>query len=140
MSKDNRLYLFIASCLCIHYILYVIFMRFLTKRLNLKTLILNLYLITAIILLFIFPKDILIKPCIDHILLFLLSFIIMLGAICWYSATKMKLNLGKLDGLAIAFYLPILSLISVIFFRDKISNINLFGIFIIGIGAYLTLY
>ena len=50
-----------------------------------------------------------------------------------------KLNLGKMDGLAIAIYLPILTLASLYMFKQKMITENYVGIVFVAIGAYLIL-
>lgn len=125
--------------LALHYIFYVILLQFLVKAYSFKEIIVNAMLIKIIIVLIMFPKSFITKIDFNYLLLILFSINFIFGNYIWFIATKNNMNLGKLDGIAISFYLPIVTLLLYVFFNQKIKKINCFGIIILGIGAYLTL-
>jgi drug/metabolite transporter (DMT)-like permease len=99
----------------------------------------NGFLLTFVLLVIFFPKEVILKPDGNYILLILFSLNILFGMYIWYNAIKNKFELGKLDGIAIAIYLPLLTIGSAIFLKQKLKFLNLFGILLISIGAYFTL-
>ena len=129
----------LSLLLSLHYLLEIFLLKILSNKYSLQKILVNSFLITFIILLFVFPKDIILKPELDYILLVFFSLNIIFGLFIWYNAIKKNYNLGKIDGIAIAIYLPILTIISALFFKQKIDFSNLFGIILIAIGAYFTL-
>ena len=129
----------LSLLLSLHYLLEIFLLKILSNKYSLKKILVNSFLITFIILLFVFPKDIILKPELDYSLLVFFSLNIIFGLFIWYNAIKKNYNLGKIDGIAIAIYLPILTIVSAIFFKQKIDFSNLFGIILIAIGAYFTL-
>ena len=70
--------------------------------------------------------------------LVLLAVIILIDATFVLYGCKSKVNFGIIDGIAIAIYLPIVTLIAAIFFKSNIKMVNMLGIVFIAIGAYLT--
>jgi len=129
----------LSLLLSLHYLLEIFLLKILSNKYSLKKILVNSFLITFIILLFVFPKDIILKPELDYSLLVFFSLNIIFGLFIWYNAIKKNYNLGKIDGIAIAIYLPVLTIISALFFKQKIDFSNLFGIILIAIGAYFTL-
>jgi len=129
----------LSLLLSLHYLLEIFLLKILSNKYSLKKILINSFLITFIILLFVFPKDIILKPELDYILLVFFSLNIIFGLLIWYNAIKTNYNLGKIDGIAIAIYLPALTIISAIFLKQKLDFSNLFGIILIAIGAYFTL-
>ena len=129
----------LSLLLSLHYLLEIFLLKILSNKYSLKKILVNSFLITFIILLFVFPKDIILKPELDYSLLVFFSLNIIFGLFIWYNAIKKNYNLGKIDGIAIAIYLPVLTIISALFFKQKIDFSNLFGIILISIGAYFTL-
>ena len=129
----------LSLLLSLHYLLEIFLLKILSNKYSLKKILVNSFLITFIILLFVFPKDIILKPELDYSLLVFFSLNIIFGLLIWYNAIKKNYNLGKIDGIAIAIYLPVLTIISALFFKQKIDFSNLFGIILIAIGAYFTL-
>ena len=129
----------LSLLLSLHYLLEIFLLKILSNKYSLKKILVNSFLITFIILLLVFPKDIILKPKLDYTLLIFFSLNIIFGLFIWYNIIEKNYNLGKIDGIAIAIYLPILTIISALFFKQKIDFSNLFGIVLIAIGAYFTL-
>ncbi len=129
----------LSLLLSLHYLLEIFLLKILSNKYSLKKILVNSFLITFIILLLVFPKDIILKPKLDYTLLIFFSLNIIFGLFIWYNIIEKNYNLGKIDGIAIAIYLPVLTIISALFFKQKIDFSNLFGIVLIAIGAYFTL-
>ncbi len=98
----------------------------------------NSFLIAFFILL-LFPKHFISKPDFNYIFLILFSLNILFGIFIWYKGIIANINLGELEGLAIAIYLPILTFGLIIILKQKIKTINIVGICLLALGAYLTL-
>ncbi len=90
-------------------------------------------------LIFLYPKEIIFKLTFNYIYIILFSINLLFGLYIWYYAIKHKFNLGQLDGIAIAIYLPLLTIISSFIFKQKLKLENYIGIIILAIGAYFTL-
>ena len=131
--------LLIPCLLSIHYLLDVLFVKKLSDLYNYKKIMINSFLITFILLIFLYPKEIIFDFSFNYIYIILFSINLLFGLYIWYYAIKRKFNLGQLDGIAIAIYLPLLTIISSFIFKEKIKSHNLFGIIILAIGAYFTL-
>lgn len=133
------MYLLYPIVLSFHYLFDVIMMKILSDTYNYKKIMINAFFIAFLILLLFFPQHIITKPDINYIYLILFSFNILFGLFIWYKAIKSNVNLGKLDGIAIAIYLPLLTLGSTLILKQELKTINIIGICILAIGAYLTL-
>ena len=133
------MYLLYPIALSFHYLLDVIMIKILSDTYNYKKIMINAFFIAFLILLLFFPQHIITKPDINYIYLILFSFNILFGLFIWYRAIKSNVNLGKLDGIAIAIYLPLLTLGSTLILKQELKTINIIGICILAIGAYLTL-
>tara|TARA_B100000780_G_scaffold102716_1_gene71858 strand:- start:4409 stop:4717 length:309 start_codon:yes stop_codon:yes gene_type:complete len=99
----------------------------------------NSFLITFLLLLFLYPKEIIFNFSFNYIYIILFSINLLFGLYIWCYAIKHNFNLGLLDGIAIAIYLPLLTIISSLIFKQKLKPNNLIGIVILAFGAYLTL-
>jgi hypothetical protein len=96
-------------------------------------------LIKFILGLILFPSSFITKFDFNYLILILFALNYILGIFIWFNASKQNIHLGKLDGIAIAIYLPILTLLLYILYNEKIKKINYIGIIFLGIGSYLTL-
>ena len=132
-------WVFYSLVLSLHYLFDVIFTKYLADKYDLRKIIINTYLITVLVLIIFFPKDIIFKPDVNYIYIILFAINLLFGVFVWYYAIINKLNLGKMDGLAIAIYLPILTIVSLYMFKLKMIIENYIGIFFVAIGAYLIL-
>lgn len=133
------MYLLYPIALSIHYLIDVITLKLLSDTYDYKKIMINVFFIAFLVLFFIFPKDIIVKPNFNYIYILIFSANILFGLYIWYKAIKADTNLGQLDGVAIAIYLPLLTLGSALVFKQKLKNINMIGICILALGAYLTL-
>lgn len=132
-------WVYYSLALSIHYLFDVIFSKYQAEKYDLRKIIINTYLISVLVLLAFFPKDIIFKPDVSYIFIILFALNLLFGIFVWYHAIVNKLNLGKMDGLALAIYLPILTLASLYIFKQKMITENYVGIVFIAIGAYLIL-
>ena len=134
----DRLYIY-AGLLFLHYMFYVIFMKILSEKYDFKKIMINTYLILFILLLIFSPKEIIFKFDVNYLYIVLFALSLLFGGYIWYEASKMHMNLGKMDALAMALYLPALAFISSYFYKQKIRVINYIGIVIVGVGTYFAL-
>ncbi len=133
------MYLIYPIALSFHYLMDIIMVKILSDNYDYKKIMINAFFIAFFILLLFFPQDIIIKPDINYIYLILFAINILIGLFIWYKAIKADINLGQLDGIAIAIYLPLLTIGSALIFKQKLKTINIIGILILAIGSYLTL-
>lgn len=133
------MYLIYPIALSFHYLIHVASIKLLSNIYDYKKIMINAFLIAFFILLLLFPKHFISKPDFNYIFLILFSLNILFGIFIWYKGIIANINLGELEGLAIAIYLPILTFGSIIILKQKIKTINIIGICILAIGAYLTL-
>ncbi len=133
------MYLIYPIALSFHYLMDIIMVKILSNNYDYKKIMINAFFIAFFILLLFFPQDIIIKPDINYIYLILFDINILIGLFIWYKAIKAHINLGQLDGIAIAIYLPLLTIGSAFIFKQKLKTINIIGILILAIGSYLTL-
>ena len=101
----------------------------------------HVYLISFLIVFTIFHKNFIYSfKKLDFIYIILLIFFAITLLVSSYfgiMGCNTKTNFVKIDGLAIALYLPLLCLISAYFFKDAITWQNIVGIFFVLFGAYL---
>ena len=109
------------------------------EKYDLRKIIINTYLISVLVLLVFFPKDIIFKPDKSYLFIILFALNLLFGIFVWYNAIVNKLNLGKMDGLGLAIYLPILTLALLYMLKLKMMRENYVGIVFVAIGAYLIL-
>jgi len=133
------MYLIYPIALSFHYLIHVASIKLLSNIYDYKKIMINAFLIAFLILLLLFPKHFISKPDFNYIFLILFSLNILFGIFIWYKGIIANINLGELEGLAIAIYLPILTFGSIIILKQKIKTINIVGICVLAFGAYLTL-
>lgn len=133
------MYLIYPIALSIHYLIDVAALKLLSDSYDYKKIMINVFFIAFLALFFIFPKEVIVKPNFNYIYILIFSANILFGLYIWYKAIKAKTNLGELEGIAIAIYLPLLTLGSALVFKQKLKTVNMIGIFTLAIGAYLTL-
>ena len=122
------------------YVLYYIFIKLLLKKFTLKEILVNVYIVSAILVFILFKDDLqtsLKKIDMHYILLIVLAGIIVLTDGLAIIGCNKKINFGAIDGMATAFYLTIVAVISAVFFNSVISISSFIGIVFVGIGALL---
>ena len=133
------MYLLYPIALSIHYLIDVITLKLLSDSYDYKKIMINVFFIAFFVLFFIFPKEIIIKPDVKYLYIIIFSANILFGLYIWYKAIQARTNLGQLDGIAIAIYLPLLTIGSSLIFKQKLKAVNMIGICVLAFGAYLTL-
>ena len=132
----------ISLCLTFTYTMYIVLSQILNKNFSLgsRTIFVNVILIAALLCLFIYPNEI-IKPKLDKkymmivvigVILFLQNYLLQLG-------TESNTNMGLIDGFAVSLYLPIVTLIMMCFFKEKITNKKMLGLLLVSLSVYLIL-
>lgn len=140
MNIYNNIYLLIII-LALTYILYYIFNKLLLHHYNVKEIVVNTGILSAIILFIIFNKDLytsIKKNNINYIYLILLAITLVLGNIILTYSCSENINFGIVEGIAMGIYVPIISIISYYFYKNNMSIENFIGIVLIGIGVILT--
>ena len=132
----------ISLCLTFTYTMYIVLSQILNKKFSLgsRTIFVNVILIAALLCLFIYPNEIM-KPKLDKkyiiiitigIILFLQNYLLQLG-------TESNTNMGLIDGFSVSLYLPLVTLIMIYYFKEKINNKKILGIFLVSLSVYLIL-
>ena len=132
-------WIYYSFALSFHYVLDILLTKMLSDKFDLRKIIINTYLISVLVLIAFFPKDIITRPDTNYIYILLFAINILFGLFVWYNAIINRLNLGKMDGLAIAIYLPMLTLVSAYLFKQEMCIYNFIGIVFIAFGSYLIL-
>ncbi len=132
----------ISLCLTFTYTMYIVLSQILNKKFSLgsRTIFVNVILIAALLCLFIYPNEIM-KPKLNKkyiiiitigIILFLQNYLLQLG-------TESNTNMGLIDGFSVSLYLPLVTLIMIYYFKEKINNKKILGIFLVSLSVYLIL-
>lgn len=128
----------IATILAILYILYYIVIKQLLNTFTLKEIVVTYYFISAFIVLFFLKDDFVssVKKINYKFIFFIILACIGLTGSCFeIIAVNSNINIGIIESLANAIYLPIIAIISFYFYKTKLSKLNLFGILLIALGS-----
>jgi len=134
-------YRFLIILLSITYISYYVVVKKCLNYFSEKQILLNIYVLASIFILLFFYKDLSFSfndININYIWLVLLACILIISELVLLYACNSDINFGIIDGTAIAIYLPVVTLIGSIFFKNKVNMLNMLGIIFIGIGAFLA--
>ena len=128
----------LVTILATLYILYYIVAKYLLNIFTLKEIIVTYYIISAFIVLICLKDDLVssVKK-INYKFIFLII-LACIGIACTsfeIIAVDSKINIGIIESLAFAIYLPAIALISFYFYNTKLSKLNLIGIILIAIGS-----
>ena len=124
--------------LAILYLSYFIIIKFLLNTFTLKEIIVNAYLLTGLFVLIFLKNDLFtsIKKMNFNYILFIILATSMVLCNCFeIIAVNSNINIGIIESLANAIYLPLVAIISFYFFNTKLSKLNLIGIILIAIGS-----
>ena len=128
----------LVTILAILYILYYIVAKYLLNTFTLKEIIVNAYLLTGLFVLIFLKNDLFtsIKKMNFNYILFIILATSMVLCNCFeIIAVNSNINIGIIESLANAIYLPLVAIISFYFFNTKLSKLNLIGIILIAIGS-----
>jgi len=131
----------IVIALVFGWLFFYIIAKLLLQKLALEEIIVHVYLISFLIVFTIFHKNFINsfkKIDLNYTLLLLLFAItLLISSYFGIMGCNTKINFGKIDGLAVALYLPLVCIISAYFFKDAITWQNCVGIVFVIFGAYL---
>ena len=123
------------------WLFFYIIAKLLLQKLELDEIIVHVYLISFLIIFTLFNNKFINSfKKIDFtytILLVFFSVTLLISSYFGIMSCGTKINFGKIDGLAIALYLPLVCIISAYFFKDAITWQNCIGIIFVIFGAYL---
>tara|TARA_Y100000816_G_C26015544_1_gene531083 strand:- start:47 stop:463 length:417 start_codon:yes stop_codon:yes gene_type:complete len=135
-------WIFISVLLALIYTLYVVLSQYLYTATNIsvKKVFVNVILIAAICSLIAFPREVIIPQwnttylylILIGVCLFFQNYLLLIG-------TKLPLNFGIIDGLAISIYLPLMTLALYCFFGEVLSLRKMFGILLACLAGYFIL-
>lgn len=127
--------------LAISYILWFVVNKITLKYFNVKEIVVNTYVLSGFIVLFLFYNDLnnsIKKINIHYIYLILLVLIVVFtNYILTYSCEK-KINFGLIEGIAMGLYVPLVAIISYYLYNDNITFKNFVGLIFICFGVILT--
>jgi drug/metabolite transporter (DMT)-like permease len=133
---------FISFFLSIVYTLFIFLSKTLNTNylLNSKTIFINSVIIASIFCIIFYPKEIM-KPTFDfkYLLLIVVGISIFSQNYLLQLGTGNKKNMGVIDGLAIAIYLPLVTFILCMIFKQKINLKKKIAIVLIALSSYLIL-
>lgn len=130
----------ISLGLAITYLLYYVINKLLLTKYTFKEILVNAYLVSAVIVFIIYRKDLdnsIIKFDYKYLLIIFLSIIMLSSSALAIFACNNNINFGIISSLANAIYLPLVTFIAFYFFKLNVNYINMLGIILIGIGSYL---
>ena len=132
----------ISVCLSLIYTFYIIFSQILSNYffLNPQKIFVNVILVASLICLLLYPKNIIVPSfSSQYIFIVIIGIIIFLQNYLLQLGTKSKINMGLIDSFAISIYLPLITIIMYIFFKEKINKKKIIGIILISVAVYLIL-
>lgn len=131
----------IVISLVFAWLFFYIIAKLLLQKLTLEEIIVHVYLISFLVVFTMFHKKFINSfKKIDFnytLLLLVFSITLIISSYFGIMGCRTKINFGKIDGLAIALYLPLVCIISAYFFKDAITWQNCLGILFVIFGAYL---
>ena len=130
----------LASILALTYVLYYVVIKFLLKIFTLQEILVNVYILSALMVLIVFNKELYTsakKFDKQYLLLVFLAVIMVTSNGFGILGCSTKINFGVIDSLASAIYLIAVALISYYYFNDDLTVTNFIGILFIAFGAYL---
>ena len=132
----------VSICLGFTYSAYVLLSHFLMDLYNLKpqTVFVNVLCIAALISLCVYPQELRMpKLNTQYALFFLIGLSIFFQNLFMQIGTKMTFNMGIVDGLAVAMYLPFVTFMLYICFGEVINTKKIVGMILACIAGILIL-
>lgn len=133
---------FISVILSLVWSFYVVLSKYLYKLYDVSStgVFVNTIIISSIICILFYPKEILIPEAnAKYLLIVCLGASIFLSNFFNQKANELNMNTSIIDGLAISIYLPLVAIMLFFLFNLKISQKNILGIALMCIGSYLIL-
>ena len=135
-------WLIVSILLALVYTLYIVFSQYLYSitDISVKKVFVNIILIAAICCLIAFPREVMIPQWnISYLLLLLIGFCLFFQNYLLLIGTKLPVNFGIIDGLAISIYLPLMTLALYCCFGETLSLRKMFGILLACLAGYFIL-
>jgi drug/metabolite transporter (DMT)-like permease len=135
-------WLIVSILLALVYTLYIVFSQYLYSitDISVKKVFVNIILIAAICCLIAFPREVMIPQWnISYLLLLLIGFCLFFQNYLLLIGTKLPVNFGIIDGLAISIYLPLMTLALYCCFGEILSLRKMFGILLACLAGYFIL-
>lgn len=127
--------------LALSYTFFYIFNKILLNKYSVREILVNSYILSSIIVIFLFYNDLITsikKFDINFIYLIALALTIVIGdSLLTYGCT-LNYNFGLIEGIAMGLYVPFIAIISYYYFNNKLTLINFIGLILIGIGVILA--
>tara|TARA_A100001015_G_C14380157_1_gene477684 strand:- start:81 stop:497 length:417 start_codon:yes stop_codon:yes gene_type:complete len=135
-------WIFVSMLLGIIYTLYIVLSQYLynTTDISVKKVFVNVILIAAICCLIMFPSEVMIPQWnTTYFLLILIGFCLFFQNYLLLIGTKLPVNFGMIDGLAIGIYLPLMTFSLYYCFGESLSLRKMFGILLACLAGYFIL-
>ena len=130
----------VSFLLSINYTAFVILSKIINKgSMNVMEVSTNYIVIAALIVVLFFRKHLRCKLDYNQLLLFIMALIMISHEYLIQYGNDLLTNFGVIDSLAISMYIPLVTVILFVFFREKISPKKMVGIGITLVGAYMLL-
>lgn len=131
----------VSILIAVTYIIYIIISQYLYEKYKLDniTIFVNTLIIASICCIIIYPKKVTFSLNYKYLLIFIVGISLFFQNYFLQYGINMNYNVGLIDGLAIAIYLPIVTLLLHIIFKEKITLIKCIGILLVSGGSYLIL-
>tara|TARA_Y200000002_G_scaffold352959_1_gene332050 strand:+ start:920 stop:1333 length:414 start_codon:yes stop_codon:yes gene_type:complete len=131
----------ISILIAVTYIIYIIISQYLYEKYNLDniTIFVNTLIIASICCIIIYPKKVTFSLNYKYLLIFIVGISLFFQNYFLQYGINMNYNVGLIDGLAIAIYLPIVTFLLHVIFKEKITPIKCIGILLVSVGSYLIL-
>lgn len=131
----------VSILIAVTYIIYIIISQYLYEKYNLDniTIFVNTLIVASICCIIIYPKKVTFSLNYKYLLIFIVGISLFFQNYFLQYGINMNYNVGLIDGLAIAIYLPIVTFLLHIIFKEKITFIKCIGIFLVSVGSYLIL-
>ena len=130
----------VSFLLSINYTAFVILSKIINKgSMNVMEVSANYIVIGALIVVLFFRKHLRCKLDYNQLLLFIMALIMISHEYLIQYGNDLLTNFGVIDSLAISMYIPLVTVILFVFFREKISTKKMAGIGITLVGAYMLL-
>lgn len=138
-------YYFLAITLAVLYTLYYIFVKKLLTFFSIKETLILAYLFSGILITIFYLNEIkvLIKKINFNKFIWLLLFALLLITTNMFGilSCDSSINIGKIESLASVIYLPLVAIISFLYYNNnnKLSKFNFIGILFVAFGGYLLI-
>lgn len=135
-------WLFVSILLALVYTLYIIFSQYLysISDISVKKAFVNVILIAAFCCLVVFPREVMIPQWnTSYILLILIGLCLFFQNYLLLIGTKLPVNFGIIDGLAISIYLPLMTFALYCCFGETLNLRKIFGILLACLAGYFIL-